>query len=178
MPGPVFVAGETLNLRTIEEEDLPFLQQAVNDARVWRAIGWPHPVNAAQEETFFEEQVCDREIVNLLVTVSEEPVGIVSLQAFDHELARAELGYWIAPEFHDQGYGSEATALLVTYGFDQRALNRIEARVFEFNKGSQALLESLGFTHEGTLRERQFADGERQDVLWYGLLAREWDGGG
>ncbi len=178
MPGSVFIEGDDVNLRTIEEEDLPFLQQAVNDPRVWRAIGWPHPVNAAQEETFFEEQVCDREKVNLLVTVSEEPVGIVSLQAFNHELGRAELGYWIAPEFHDHGYGSEAAALLVTYGFDQRALNRIEARVFEFNDASQGLLESLGFTHEGTLRERQFVDGERQDVLWYGVLADEWDGDG
>lgn len=38
-----------INLRTIEEEDLTFLQEMINDPRVWRGIGRPKPVNRAQQ---------------------------------------------------------------------------------------------------------------------------------
>ncbi len=53
-------------------------------------------------------------------------------------------------------------------------MHKIAANVFAFNEPSQALVESLGFTHEGTNREERFADGEYHDVYRYGVLAREW----
>ena len=175
MPGPVFLDGETVSLRTIEEQDLPFLQEAINHRSVWHGIGQSHPVNAQQEQEFFEEQVSGDDTVNLLVTTGPEtPVGTVSL-TIKGEVHRAELGYWIAPDHQSEGYGTEAAGLLVDYGFDQRGLHRIEARVFEFNDPSQRLLESLGFTQEGTHRESQFADGEYQNMLWYGVLTDEWE---
>jgi len=174
MPGPVFLDGEAVSLRTIEEEDLEFMQEAVNHPNVWRAIGRSDPVNRAQEREFFEDVVGGDDVVNLLVTTGPEtPVGTVSLTV-DQHANRAELGYWIAPVHQSEGYGSEAAGLLVDYGFNQRGFHRIEARVFEFNDPSRRLLESLGFTHEGTHREGQFIDGEYQDVLWYGLLENEW----
>jgi len=174
MPGPVFLDGEAVSLRTIEEEDLPFLQEAINHPSVRRGIGRPDPVNMEQEREFFDEQVCGDGAVTLLVaTGPETPVGTVSLTvkaAGD----RAELGYWIAPEHQGEGYGTEAAELLVDYGFRQRGFHRIEARVFEFNEPSQRLLDSVGFTHEGTHRESEFVDGEYQDTHWYGVLAEEW----
>jgi hypothetical protein len=48
MPGPVFIEGEHVSLRTVEEEDVGFLQAQVNDARVRRPIG---RVVAAQPRT-------------------------------------------------------------------------------------------------------------------------------
>lgn len=176
MPGPEFLAGETVSLRTIEEEDLDFLQEAVNDPAVWRGIGRSAPVNQQQEESFFEDIVCDEESINLLITVDEIPVGTVGLGEPTQDVRKAELGYWVAPDHHRNGYGSEAAELLVDYGFTDRNLHRIEARAFEFNTGSQRLLEGLGFTNEGALRDAHFAHGEYQDILWYGILAEEWTG--
>ena len=174
MPGSTFLQGETVSLRTVEEEDLDMLKEAVNDPRVWRPIGHTTPANAVQEQKFFEEFVCDDSTVNLLVTVEETPVGLVELGQFRHEPGCCELGYWIAPEHQQQGYATDAVSRLVTYGFDQRALHRIEAKVFGFNSASQHLLEDLGFTLDGRLRDRVFVDGEYHDLLWYGLLADEW----
>ena len=37
-----------------------------------------------------------------------------------------------------------------------------------------ALVESLGFQREGTFREFIHRDGQRYDMLLYGLLRREW----
>lgn len=174
MPGPVFIEGESVTLRTIEEADLEFLQRQVNDPEIRRAIGRPDPVNSEQEREFFEEVVSGDGTTDLLVTVDGDRVGIVSLAFDDGVVTSAELGYWLAPEYHRQGYGSEAAELLVEHGFEQRACHRIEARVFGFNEASQGLLERLGFTREGVSREAHFVDGAYRDVYWYGLLAEEW----
>jgi len=173
MAGPVFLDGDDVQLRTIEEEDLSFLQAGVNDPQVWRAIGRPHPVNGQQEREFFDEVASSDDSVDLLVTVDGDRAGIVSLWLDDGHSQNAELGYWIDPDHHRQGYASEAADLLTTYGFRQLALHRIEARVFEFNDPSQRVLESLGFRHEGTHREAVYIDGAYQDVLWYGLLVED-----
>ena len=171
MPGPVFIPGDAVDLHTIEEEDLDFLQRNVNDPQVWRLIDRADPVNAQQEREFFEEVVAGDGGVHLLVCADGEPVGTVGLTDVR---GGAELGYWVAPEHHRQGYATAAAELLVGYGFDQRGLHRIEARVFEFNDASQTVLERVGFTHEGTSREAVFVDGAYRDTHWYGILEEEW----
>lgn len=175
MPGPVFLDADRIELRTIEEDDIDFLQEGVNDPSVWRAIGRATPVNRSQEEDFFENVVSEDDGVNLLVAVDGEPAGTVGLGPKDTETHGAELGYWMHPDYREQGYCSEAVDRLIHYGFQQRGFHRISARVFEFNDASQALLESLGFIHEGTHREAIFVDGGYQDVHWYSILDSEWD---
>lgn len=176
MPGPVFLPGGTIDLRTIEEADLSFLQTHVNDPAVWRQIGRPDPIAYPEEQTFYEEVICGEDGVHLLVaTDAETPVGIVSLTAEQSLHRRAELGYWIAPTYHNNGYGSEAAAILVDYGLRDRGLHRIDARAFASNTASQRLLESLGFTEEGRIREAIVRDGGYDDLLWYGVLADEWE---
>ena len=174
MPAIAFLPGDRVDLRPIEEDDLEFLQRAIIDPRIWRPIGGSRPLNRAQERDFFEDVVCSDESVTLLIVADSTPVGTIALESFDWEVGRAELGYWLDPDHHRQGYGSEAAERIVAYGFDQLGLHRIEARVFEFNQASQGLLEAVGFTREGVHREAAFIDGAYQDVVWYGLLEDEW----
>jgi len=174
VPGPAFIEGESVELRTIEEEDIAFMQTVINDREVWRAIGRPSPVNRAQEREFFDEVVSGDEQLTLMIVAEDQPVGMVSLTPGRRIDDNAELGYWVAPEHQRAGYGSAGVTHVLTYGFDQRGYHRIAARVFAFNEASRALLESLGFTQEGRHRDAAFIDGEYRDVLWYGLLADEW----
>jgi len=55
-------------------------------------------------------------------------------------------------------------------------LHRIEASVDDANARSQGLLRTLGFTHEGTLRQRFAWRGRFLDERHYGLLRDEWRG--
>ena len=65
----------------------------------------------------------------------------------------------------------------MTYGFDERRLHKVFARVLEPNSASQRLLDRLGFEREGRLRDQAFVRGEPVDVLRYGLLESAWDAG-
>ncbi|QCW04585.1 GNAT family N-acetyltransferase [Natrinema pallidum] len=174
MPGPVFLNGDRIALRPIEEADLEFLQAQVNDPTIWRSIGRSRPLNGEQERDFFDNVICGDDTVDLLIGVDSTPIGTIGLFEFDWEARTAEIGYWIAPDHHDRGYGTEATECVVEYAFDQLGLHRIAAHVFEFNDPSQRLLETVGFTKEGVHRDADFVDGEYQDVYWYGLLEDEW----
>ncbi|MGQ3412477.1 GNAT family N-acetyltransferase [Natrinema sp. LN54] len=174
MPGPVFLDGDRVTLRPIEEDDLEFLQTQINDSRIWRAIGQSRPVNGEQEREFFENVICGDDTVNFLITADSTPIGTIGLHSIEWETRKAEIGYWIAPDHHGRGYGTEATERVVRYAFDQLGLHRIAARVFEFNEPSKRLLEKAGFTQEGVHRDGEFIDGEWQDVYWYGLLENEW----
>jgi RimJ/RimL family protein N-acetyltransferase len=85
-----------------------------------------------------------------------------------------ELAYWLDPDHHGQGYGSEAAELLVRYAFEDRNVRRIGARAGSFNEASIGLLESLGFQQEGRRREAAWYRGEYHDMLLYGLLRSAW----
>lgn len=180
MPGPVFLEGETVTLRPAEEEDLEFIQRCMNDPRVWRPALDINPTNREQSTEFLETVISDSDSVHCLACDDETPLGIVSLMESQYgpdETSRAraaELAYWFAPEHHGQGYGSDAARQMVQYAFEDRNLRRLSARVGSFNDASIGLLESLGFEHEGTLREAAWFRGEYYDMPLYGLLRKDW----
>ncbi|WP_160132810.1 GNAT family N-acetyltransferase [Halococcus salsus] len=173
MPGSVFLDGEDVTLRTIEEEDLDFLQRHINDPAVRTPIGATTPVNATDEREWFES-MSEGDDVSLLVCADGDTVGTISLMDINADHGFGELGYWIAPDAWGEGYATAATRLLVGHAFDQRRLHKVSAKVFDYNTGSQRVLEKVGFTGEGVDREEAFVDGEYVDVHRYGLLEDEW----
>ncbi len=80
------------------------------------------------------------------------------------------------PEQRGQGYGQEALELGLRFAFHEINLHRVALTVFAYNTRAIALYERLGFVHEGTHREFLERDGQRHDMLLYGLLRREWEG--
>ena len=58
--------------------------------------------------------------------------------------------------------------------FRVRGLHKGSAECDARNAASARLLERVGFTREGCLRQQTFLKGEWTDDLIYGLLATEW----
>ena len=176
MPGPTFADGDGVTLRTVEEEDLEFVQAARNDPAVRQPLTLNRPANAEQIEKFFENAISSDESVSLLVCREAEPMGMVVLFNEDDVTGTATLAYWLAPEYWGNGYATEAVGLVCEYAFAERRLNKLRAEVVESNDGSRRVLEKLGFVEEGLLREEKFVRGEHVDVHRFGLLADEWEG--
>lgn len=179
MPGAVFLRGDRVSLRTIEEGDLDLLNRNVNDPRVRRPLTSATPSNMVETESFFEDVVSDDDGVNLLICVDgddgePEAVGDVALFKVHERTRWAEIAIAIAPEHWGEGYGTDASRLLVEYAFDERNLHRLQARVMATNDASRRIWEKLGFEREGRLRENQFDDGEYVDTLYFGLLEADW----
>ena len=138
MPGAVFLRGDRVSLHTIEEADLDLLNENVNDPRVRRPLTSATATTMQQTEAFYEDVVSDDDSVNLLVCVAgddgdPEAVGDVSLFKIHERTRWGELAIAIHPDHWGEGYGTEASRLLVEYAFDERNLNRVQARVMATN---------------------------------------------
>ena len=73
-----------------------------------------------------------------------------------------------------QGYGTEAVSLALGYAFNELNLHRVCLNVMSYNTNAIALYEKLGFTKEGIQREHVKKDGQHFDMIFYGMLSREW----
>lgn len=86
-----------------------------------------------------------------------------------------DIGFGIAnPGDRQRGYMGEALTLLLDYLFAGYPVPRISALTDAENTPSRRLLESLGFVHEGAMRQSFFRGGAWRDLCMYGLLRSEW----
>lgn len=175
MPGPLFRRGDRVELRTVEKEDVGFLQELVNDPRVRRGTGQVDPINRIEEEEYVES-LGEDDGVSTLVCVEGEPVGVIGFDEPNEVWGTAEIGYMIAPEAWGNGYATDALRELCGHAFEGQRLAKVSAKAYETNEASRRVLEKAGFTEEGVLREEAFVQGERVDVHRYGLLAGEFEG--
>jgi GNAT superfamily N-acetyltransferase len=70
-----------------------------------------------------------------------------------------EIGAALLPEYRGQGLGTVAQQLLVDYLFRFTTVHRLEAGTDADNLAEQKVLERIGFTREGVLRQVAFRDG-------------------
>lgn len=173
MPGPVFREGSRVELRTVETEDVAFLQELVNHPQVRPGVFNTDPLNRQQEQAWVESAV--DEGFHFTVCTDASPVGVVGLNDPVDHWGIAAVGYMIHPDHWNTGYATDAVRELCGYAFDERRYNKLTARAYETNPASQRVLEKVGFTEEGLFRAEVFVDGEFVDVRRYGLLTAEWD---
>lgn len=174
MPGSIFIEGDRINLRTIEPEDIDFLQGGMNTPAVRQYAGADIPYNRRRYSEELFESISSGDFIQLLVC-DDERLGDVSLAPIDERRGWANLGYWIHPDHQGNGYATEAVRLLVSYGFNELRLHRISATIATPNTASTQVVKKLGFVHEGTKRDDAFLDGEYVDREVYSVLRDEWD---
>ena len=105
---------------------------------------------------------------------NEAVIGTAMLFNFGMASQLAEIGYLLSREHWGEGYAAEAMTTFIDFSFATHNSRRLEATVDVRNVASNKLLQRLGFTLEGLLRERWLAAGELQDINLHALLKREW----
>jgi [ribosomal protein S5]-alanine N-acetyltransferase len=166
-------------LRSWSPADAPFVAAAGADQHLQRFISaLPSPYTVAAAEAWIAGQARARELGQRLDLAVIDPVsgrllGAVGLSSVDAEHARAELGYWTAPEERRRGVATSAASLFAHWAFEVLGLDRLQLLVEPVNMPSLRVAEALGAVQEGLLREHALIAGLRRDVLIYGLLPHE-----
>ncbi len=101
-------------------------------------------------------------------------VGSVSLSNVNLAMGLAEIGYMFGEKYYGRGYGTEFTRLWVAKIFAETPLRKLTALVAEENIPSNRLLQKIGFTREGLLREHFIIQGRAVSEVAWGLLRAEW----
>jgi RimJ/RimL family protein N-acetyltransferase len=106
---------------------------------------------------------------------SDDLIGWLELDGIQWNHQTCGLGIGIGSWAHrGQGYGTQALTLALDFAFYELNLHRVTLTVFAYNHAAIGLYEKLGFVREGVYREHLHRDGQRYDMLLYGLLRREW----
>ena len=168
-----------LCLRQVQESDAQALYAIKSDPEVTQAYGQePH---ASLEQTLgwihrLQADYPARASLFWAITLrgSDQVIGECVFWNFDAGFHCAELGYELNRACWRQGLMAEAVSAVLAFGFDGLSLHRIEACPYAQNDPSVNFLVKLGFTCEGSLRQRHFFRGQYLDQNYYGLLEEEW----
>jgi [ribosomal protein S5]-alanine N-acetyltransferase len=108
---------------------------------------------------------------NFCIDYKNECIGIVGfLRLSDVYRKSAEIGYWLGEPFWGKGIMTEAVKKISLWLFDNYDIVRLQAGIFEWNKGSMRVLEKAGFKFEGISEKAILKNGKLIDEYRYGLV--------
>jgi ribosomal-protein-alanine N-acetyltransferase len=97
-------------------------------------------------------------------------VGTCGFSSWSLPHSHAELAYDLHPGFWGRGLMRGAVRRVLSWAFEGAGFNRVHAYVMTTNAPSIRLLEAVGFSREGTLRQFRVARGVARDFFIYALL--------
>jgi [ribosomal protein S5]-alanine N-acetyltransferase len=102
-------------------------------------------------------------------------IGTVGLNGLQLKNKKAEIVYEIHPSYWRKSYTTEAIREVLRYSYVELKLNRIGAVVYLENEASSKLLEKLGFSKEGVLRDYLYHNDQFHTTYMFSLLKQEWE---
>jgi [ribosomal protein S5]-alanine N-acetyltransferase len=169
-----------LLLRKITIGDAPDIFEYASDPEVPTYMPW-EPHRSIQETYDYLERVMERYRQRnpgpwaIVHRRDAKMIGTCSFGSWEREHHWAEIGYVLNRRYWGQGYMSEAVRAIVDFGFRELGLNRIQARCDVLNIGSARVMEKVGMSFEGVLRQQLFEKGSYRDMKMYSILRSEWE---
>jgi RimJ/RimL family protein N-acetyltransferase len=175
----MLITTDRLVLRRFRAVDAARLAEYRSDPDVARYQSWDAPFPLLRAETAVANfMASDPDLAGWFQyaverTADHTLIGDVAVHLHEN-LMQAEIGFTLAPDSQKQGYATEAVRAVLDRLFRVQGLHKVTGECDARNTASAALMERLGFTREGLLRQQTYIKGEWTDDLLYGLLATEW----
>ena len=182
MPINTIIPTPHLLLKPFTPSDIHHLFNTLEKADIMQTLG-------VDEEGYNKYQImheqgmeCYRVSMLFFLLIEKEtnlPIGQCGFHTWNKNHQRAELFYILHHDLHKQkGYMKEALPFVLSYGFTEMNLHRIEALLDPNNTPSLKLLLQNNFTREGSMREDYIVDGVHESSDCYSLLHWEWEKNG
>jgi RimJ/RimL family protein N-acetyltransferase len=175
------LSGEKVYLAALEPQKVAELfNRWAGDSEYWR-LADSDPViqfSVAETKTWLEEHLYDKD--NFFFTIQtrqdDRPIGDVGLSGIDWIHRNAYLGISIGErEEWGKGYGTDAVQVILRLAFAELNLHRVSLTVFDYNQRAIRSYEKAGFRLEGRQRGFLKREGQRWDLIYMGILKREWE---
>jgi len=180
------LTGDKVILRPFRAADRPAMSEALLDPEARILTGSVHDEGQARVPAGADEDALaldwvrtsndqgDRLDLAVVDKAAGRCVGEAVLNQWDPGNESCNFRIFIGPRGRDQGLGTEATRLIVGYGFERLRLHRISLEVYAFNPRARRVYEKVGFRPEGVLRDSLRYNGEWIDATIMSILAAEW----
>jgi RimJ/RimL family protein N-acetyltransferase len=170
----ISISGEKVALGPLSREHLPLLLRWNNDFEVLKTTNQQRPMTAEQFERHRAraDTATDEVHFTIYERAADRPIGGTNLTGITGRTATfaimiGEKDCW------GKGYGTEATRLMLEYGFRTLGLHNIMLTAYSFNeRGIRAYLRA-GFREIGRRRQVIFRDGQLHDLVYMDCLASD-----
>lgn len=169
--------GNKVYLKLFEEEDIPNRVKWINDPDIQNTLNYDIPTSVSKTKRWFDKAVFDlsRREFSIFTVEDNKPIGFCGLMNIEMPVMKAELHCVIGEKaYWSGGYGTEVYRLLVDYGFTELGLNKIYGYQLLNNFGAHRVVEKLGWTREGMLRQDIYSHGILKDVYVVSILREDW----
>lgn len=179
----ITLASKRLALRPHAINNLDRLHLWKNDAEIVQmSSDEPHSETIEQTCASLKRWMSSEAMEVVHLAIHQKPhdafIGFAHLAHIDRHNERCKLGIVIGEKtLWGNGYGTEAVRILIHFAFGTLSLRRISCETYEFNGRSIRMLERVGFSREGILRQSIRYEQGFADEHCYGLLREEWNGG-
>ena len=176
---PIMTPRLTLRPYTLDDLDAMYDLQSRPEVTRYLLFGPRHraEVRASLAQRIHATELHDEGGSLILAVVLPETsvlIGDVVLFWRSREHRQGEIGYIFHPDYHGNGYATEAAREMLRMGFDDLGLHRIVGRVDARNTASARVLERLGMRPEAHFLQNEMVKGEWTDEIVYAMLEDEW----
>lgn len=161
-------------LRQFTDSDLENVYKGLSNPKVIKYYGISFSTKGETEEQmkWFSDleknktgiwwAICDKK--------TNEFVGAGGLYEIQKSNRKAEIGFWLLPDYWRKGIMMEVMPVICNYGFSQLNLHRIEGFVETGNANCKNALAKLNFNFEGTMVDCEVKNGKFISLDIYSLL--------
>ena len=110
----------------------------------------------------------------VILKSEDRMIGTCGFASVDCPHNKAEIGYVLNPRYRGQGLMPEAVSRVLRFGFDMMGLHRIEARYMIGNDASRRVMDKVGMSFEGVLRDAMLVKGAYRDIGMCAILAQDY----
>ena len=148
----------------------------INDLEVSKNLNTEWSVNEEQEKILLQDLLKgNNKIFGIIEIENDQLIGSVGFNEIDYINRGAQFGIFIGDKtFWNKGYGTEATRLVLDFGFNILNLHNIYLFVYAYNKHAIRCYEKTGFKMIGKRREARLIAGKRYDLIYMDILRDEF----
>ncbi|WP_323127505.1 GNAT family N-acetyltransferase [Brevibacterium limosum] len=182
MTGPVFppwpatspVRGR-LRLRPVEMRDSAMARELSTDPYVSLTGSLPSCATECEAKAWVRRQQMRHPegagfSFAIAIRADDGAIGHCGLWLKELGEGRATAGYAIVPSRRNQGFASEALALLTEFAWTVPGLRRVALHIESWNVASLRTAENAGYVREGVLARHQMIGGEHRDMVLYAAI--------
>jgi ribosomal-protein-alanine N-acetyltransferase len=181
---PILLSDGELELRPLRLRDRIKWNRVRNQNRDWlgqweatlplvpsgpsATIGQPQlPSFFSMVRTFNREARHGRSY-SFVIWRGSELIGQITMGGVIYGALRgAHIGYWIARDYANRGFTTQAVELVTSFGFSQLGLHRIEINIRPENAPSRRVAEKAGYILEGSRARYLHIDGQWRDHVTF-----------
>jgi RimJ/RimL family protein N-acetyltransferase len=175
---PEVLQGSQVVLRRHVPGNLEAFRRWYSDPEIARLARYQEaPMRPEEIERFFAARVVGPDALAMAIHErdGDRLIGTCAFSQLDGENGSALYHITIGEkDLWGQGYGTEATQLMLDHAFGVLGLHRVALFVFEFNERAIRAYRRCGFVIEGRSRESILRDGRWWDELGMSVLESDW----